>query len=372
MSALKDDFARAFEVYADVVNNPAFPDEELEPMKQRVLAAIASQDASWEAQAFRFYREKFFGPKDSPYQFQAIGRKENVERLTSGELREWYARQVLPARRVIAIFGDVSLEQARELAVRHFGQGPRLGPGRDLGRETPPPPVPSGPPAVEVLRVEVQKTQQPLAGIVIGFESDAVIGDDANYPLDVADTMTSGQGFPTGYLHETLRGQGLVYVVHAMTSPGQSRDLAGAFLAYAGTDPRKVNEVVEIMLQNIARAQGTEQDMSPGWFERAKQLMLIGEAMERETAGEQATVAALDELYGLGYDHHLARPAKIKAVSIDDVRNTARARLRRAVVTISTPLPEQVRIEPGVRTYDAFPAIDLTPKGVQHDMPAGQ
>src|SRR5690606_12703331 len=103
---------------------------------------------------------------------------------------------------------------------------------------------------------------------------------------------TSGQGYPTGYLHEVLRGRGLVYVVHAMNSPGQGGRLPGAFIAYAGTDPRKVNEVVEAMLQNIARAQGSDQDMVPGWFERARQLMIIGEAMDRETPGEQATAAA--------------------------------------------------------------------------------
>jgi zinc protease len=372
MSAMKEDFAKAFEVYADVVNNPSFPADELEPMRQRTLAAIAGQDASWESQAFRFYREKFFGPRNSPYQFQAIGTRENVEKLSAEQLREWYTTQVLPARRVIAIFGDIPLEQARELATQHFGGGEKLGPGREMTAGADREDVRSSGPAVEVTRVEVQKTQQPLAGVVIGFETDSVIGADINYPLDVADTMTSGQGNPTGYLHETLRGQGLVYVVHAVNSPGQSDKLPGAFVVYAGTDPKRVNEVVETILLNIARVQGTEADMVEGWFERSKQLMLIGEAMERETAGEQATVAALDELYGLGYDHHLTRPDKIKSVTLDEVRRAAANRLTKAVVTISTPLPEQVKIEPGTRRYDAFPPVDLTPKGVQHDSPGGQ
>ena len=60
-----------------------------------------------------------------------------------------------------------------------------------------------------------KKTEQPLAGVVIGFDADSVIGDPANFPIAVADTMTSGYGYPTGYLHEILRGRGLVYVVHA-------------------------------------------------------------------------------------------------------------------------------------------------------------
>jgi hypothetical protein len=35
-------------------------------------------------------------------------------------------------------------------------------------------------------------------------------------------------------------------------------------------------------------------------------------------------------------------------------------------VTISTPDPDAVTIKPGVRTYNSFPTVDLTPRGVQH------
>ena len=74
------------------------------------------------------------------------------------------------------------------------------------------------------------------------------MGDPANYPIDVADTMTSGFGYPTGYLHEILRGRGLVYMVHAQNWPGRDSSLPGAFLVYAGCDPSKVNEVVDLIL----------------------------------------------------------------------------------------------------------------------------
>src|SRR3712207_9359655 len=59
----------AFEVYADVVNNPAFPEDEVAAMRQRVLAQIAQQDADWHQQALRFFRKAYFGPGKSPYQF---------------------------------------------------------------------------------------------------------------------------------------------------------------------------------------------------------------------------------------------------------------------------------------------------------------
>ena len=363
---LKDDFDKAFEVYADVVNNPAFPGDELEPVRKRTLAAIASQDADWFQQAQRFFKRVYFGPSNSPYQFLPIGTAETVQTFTADQMRQWYGDKVTKAPRVLAIFGDVELERARDVAQRYLGGGERVGaiakrsvaskvaPGRDK-------------PAVEVRAVEVNETQQPLAGVVVGFDAQSVIGDPANYPIAVADTMVSGYGYPTGYLHEILRGRGLVYVVHAVNSPGRSEELPGTFIVYAGCDPSKVNEVIDVILENVARLQGTPADMQADWFERSKQLAVTSDALDNERASDQANTAALDELYGLGYDHHEQFDERVNAVTIDDVRAVSAGRLSRCVITVSTPDPKAVEVKPGTRTYQSFPPVDLTPKGVEHD-----
>ena len=75
----------------------------------------------------------------------------------------------------------------------------------------------------------------------------------------------------------------------------------------------------------------------------------------------------MDELLGLGYDYHASFDALVGGVSLDDVRAYARAKLRNCVVTVSTPDPDAVKIDPGKRAYDAFPPVDLTPKGIQLD-----
>ncbi len=366
-TCLKEDLDKAIEVYADVVNNASFPPAEVEPMKKRTLAGIEGQDADWTSQAFRFFKREFYGPKKSPYQFVTIGTKENVAAFTPEQIRQWYGQTVLGARRVLAIYGDVDVEAARALAQKHFG---RL--AKPPVADTPPagvdaPAATGGKASVEVTRVEVQKTEQPLAGVVIGYESDSVIGDPANYPLAVVDTMTSGYGYPTGYLFEILRGRGLVYVVHAQHAPGRSEAMPGSFFVYAGCDPDKVNEVVDVILENIARVQGTPADVNEDWFMRSKELAVVSEAMENETPSEQATAAALDELNGLGYDYHEKFADNVRKVSLDDVRSVARRRLTKCVVTVSTPAPENVAVKPGRREYGTFPPVDLTPRGVQHD-----
>src|SRR5438128_9373126 len=61
-SCLKEDFAKALEVYGDVVNNPTLAEDEDAQMKKRVLAAIQGQDADWRQQSFRFFKKSFYGP----------------------------------------------------------------------------------------------------------------------------------------------------------------------------------------------------------------------------------------------------------------------------------------------------------------------
>jgi zinc protease len=365
-SCLKEDFGKTLAMYADVVNHPSFPDNELAEMKQRVEAAIDGEDADWSAQAIRYFKSVFFSPSNSPYRFMPIGTKENVAKFTSAQLHDWYTRKITSSPRVLAIYGDIDIDLAKDLAIKQFG-GKVIDPTVAPVSITPPP-AGNAPkiPTVNVTDVKVQKTQQALAGIVIGFRSSSVIGDPGNYALDVGETMAGGWGYPTGYLFETLRGKGLVYVVEAQNNPGRSGKIPGDFFVFAGCDPTKVNGVVEQCLLNIGRLQGSSADMQEDWFARSKLLITVADAMDSETPDQQATTAALDELFGLGYDYHSQFADQINKVTIDQVRQAAATRLTQCVVTICTPDPDGVNIKPGERTYQSFPTVDLTPRGVQH------
>jgi zinc protease len=373
-SCLKSDFAKTLGVYGDVVNHPSFPESEVGPMKQRVDAAIDSEDADWSAQAFRYFKQQYYSPLNSPYRFMAIGVKQNVEKFTADQLREWYSQRVLAGRRVLAIYGDIDTDQAKTLASKYFGGGgkPAVDGSTPAKAESEQSASSAGKPSIDVRDVKVQKTQQSLAGIVVGFDSNSIIGEPATFPLDVAQTMAGGWGYPTGYLFETLRGKGLVYVVQDQNNPGRSAKVPGNFIVFAGCDPSKVNEVVDDILLNIARLQGTPADVNADWFARSRLLITTADALDNETPAQQAATAALDELFGLGYDYHAKFADQINGVTLDQVRQIAATRVRRCLVTVCTPDPDEVKIAKGVRSYDSFPPVDLTPRGVQHDVGAAK
>jgi zinc protease len=368
VTCAKDDFAKTMEVYADVVNHPAFAKSEVDAMKSRTLAAIAGEDAAWNAQAFRYFKQQYFGPKNSPYQFQPIGTKETVTKLTADQLKDWYSQKVLNAPRVIAIYGDIDNDTAVAMVKEWFGAGsvrPVPQRGSVAGTDAL---EPSGKPSVDVERVAVQKTEQEVAAVMIGFDSDSIIGEPDQAGLTVAQCLTGGYGYPTGYIFETLRGQGWSYEAASENVPGRGAKLPGVFLVYAACDPRNVNKVTDAILLNIARLQGSAGDIQEDWFARCKDMITTSEALATETPTSQASQAATEELFGLGYNYHAGFNDRINAVTMQQVQSLGRQKLSHCIVTVCTPAPELVKEKEGARSYDSFPPIDLTPRGIKHDV----
>jgi len=370
VTCTKDDFARTMEVYADVVNHPVFAAPEVAEMKARTLAAIAGEDAAWDAQAFRYFKQQFFAPQGSPYQFQPIGTRENVSRFTADDLKSWYANKVLAAPRVIAIFGDVDNDTAVAMARKYFSEGHLIAEAKNnlVADRSPFPPTTR--PTITVDRVAVQKTEQEVAAVVIGFDAESYVGNPDQSALIVAQCLTGGYGYPTGYIFETLRGQGWSYEAASENVPGRGGRYKGTFLVYAVCDPKNVNKVTNAIVQNMARLQGSEADIQTDWFSRCKEMIATAEALETERPADQASVAATDELFGLGYGYHAGFADRINAVPLPQVQGLASQLLSRCVVTICTPTPQNVEIHAGAYTFDSFPPIDLTPRGVRHDVGA--
>jgi zinc protease len=371
-TCLKDDLGKTLEVFADIVKNPTFPDQEVEMVKGRLLAAIEAQDADWFGQSMRFFRKTYFGSTNSPYQFMPTGTKETITAFTPAQVRQWYSDKILKSPRVLAIYGDIDVNQAKSLAAAQFVGPKQMNPptAPAANAQPDPPAAPNNAQStISVRRVVVNPSPNPQAGVIIGFDSRSVVGSPSLYPLTVADTMAGGYRYPTGYLFEVLRGRGLVYNVQAVIFPGRSEQYPGAFIVYAGCDPGKVNEVVEAILQNIARLQAGTPVLALDWFNRSKELIVTADALDNETAAAQATTAALDELFGLGYDYHAQFADNVKRVRIDQVTSTARRLLDQCVVTITTSAPQRVEVKEGPRRYNEFPPVELTPRGVQHDVP---
>jgi zinc protease len=154
--------------------------------------------------------------------------------------------------------------------------------------------------------------------------------------MDVLDAVTSGIYYPGGWLHTELRGNQLVYVVHAYNFTGYD---TGYFGLYAATYDDALGQALEIIDADMERI-GTEL-VDGDELEKAKQLCIIMRETSRQTNASQATDAAIAELYGLGYDYPDHYAERIAAVTSEDVRRVALKYLKNPVTIIRRPRPSE-------------------------------
>jgi zinc protease len=325
-ACLTADFPTALAVYADVVMHPSFPAAELEKMRRLMLATLERQDDNWQSEVGKLFRSTFF--TTSPYRMQPEGSAAALPHLRRQDVAAFYQRYAVPNNMVLAIFGDIDVAKTTAMVEQAFA-----------GFQAQPlsfPQVPAEPVHTQMQR-QVKHTQKQVAAIYVGFPGTTLTNLEDRYALHILDAIMSGIGFPGGWLHTELRGQQLVYVVHAFNWFGLE---PGYFGIIAATQPQKVDEVVSRILRNTEKAKAG--DFSDAELERAKHLAVIAERLERQTNAQFASDAALSELYGLGYDFSIHDKERLEQVSRADVERVARTYLHHPTIVITTPNAEQM------------------------------
>lgn len=324
---LSEDFEKAFEIFADCLVSPTFPDKELGNVKRLALNAIARQNDDSNQEAYNLMRKTLY--KVSPYRLNPLGTAESVKAITREALAAYHKRACAGRNGVVAIFGDVDAGKAKALAARLLG---RLPAGEASALEVP------GDPPLERDMVARKKSGRPQTAAVYAAYPACDMGNVKDrYPLLVLDGVMSGVGWPGGWLHNELRGKGLVYVVHAYNFLGFR--MPGYFGIYAVTRPEKVGEVIGIINKNIERAKSGL--VPKDEFERAKSMAVTVELLGRQTNSSLAAQAALDELYGLGYDFSERFAERVKRVTRAEVLRVARKYLTKRALAIVSPAAKE-------------------------------
>jgi len=337
---LKADFADALEVVADVVCSPTFPTEELEKYRPRFLDEIRRVNEVWRSELLAYVQERMF--INSPYRLLPSGSAEVVGDAKREDLAAFHRRRITGANTVVAVYGDVKAGETEALVRRFFGSLP-------AGEFVLPDVAVEPERNAATLYVKRKKPTRTTAGIAFGFQGMRVADVDDVAKMAVLDTVISGYRYPTGWLHDALRGgdRGLVYEVHAINRPGPLR---GPFEIYAACEPDQVNRVYEIINEQLERARAgacTDEELA-----RAKTIIETTELMGNQTNAARAMQASLDELYGLGYAHHARFLERVRQVTLDDVRMMADKFLTSPVIAVVTPEPDQVKFGMEPKTID--------------------
>jgi len=322
MTTLREDFPEAASLFAECFTRPVFPEGEFEKVKTLALGAIAQRADSPHSEIVELFYDAL--PATSPYHLIQGGKVETVEAISAEDLRAYHAKYFVPNNMVVTVFGDIDPDEAVRLVHEKFGRlkaDPDFKP-IDFDRAN----------AIGETIVRHKQTGKPTGMVMLGYPATSIRDKEDHAALTLLDAIMSGYSFPGGWLHNELRGEGLVYFVHAMQITGPA---PGYFAVLSQTSPDKIEEVVERIQQNVARAK--QGKISEEEFNTAVQMVLSLHAQENTTIAAQARQAALDDLYGLGYGYDKTFDARIEAVTLDDVVSVAKQYLNHYVLVTTSP-----------------------------------
>lgn len=177
-TVLADRADLAFELIGDVLLNATFPEDELELARRRTLSALQVERSQPDALADRFFARAVYG--GHPY--GARNTEESVRAVTREAVQQFASANLKPRGSLLVVAGDLTLEQARELAQRHLGRWNGQVPTRSYGE----PPLPS---ATQILLVHRPGSEQ--SNIVYG-NLGLRPGTRAYYPSVVMNKVLGG------------------------------------------------------------------------------------------------------------------------------------------------------------------------------------
>lgn len=323
VGVMKPDLALGLDLLADVVKNPTFPENEIETEKASQIAAIKADSDEPMSVARNLLRENLFA--GHPYSLRSLGTPEAIGKLDAKQLRALHDRVVTGGNGVVTVFGDVDAQEVLKLVTEAFADLP-------AGDGVLPNPASATAP-VEPQSVTASRDMS-QAVVMVGYPGVNMHSPD-RVAVELIDTASSDLG--SRFFDSIREKLGLAYFVGSTQVMGPE---SGGFVFYLGTRPDQADKVRGVFKEEIAKL--AAEGLTPEELARAKKKLLGAEAIRNQSDAAMAQAIALDELFGLGADHHRQRRAQIEATTLEQTRDAAKKYLSApgsVEVVVAPPAP---------------------------------
>ena len=304
-SVLTERLPAVLDVFADVVRNPTFPEDEVANQKKRTKSSLQSELSQPGALASRRFRSLIYGP----HPYGEDPRPGDIEGIERGDLVDFHRRRYTPHGSLLVFAGDIGLEEAREVARDRFGDwtGPEVGDG-DLPR-------PAGSDSLTIHLVHRPGSSQ--SSIRVGHLGPE--GAGGRHALDVMNRILGGG--PASRLFLVLREEkGWTYGASSRFTEPRDR---GYFAVSADVRPAVTDSTLREMLHQLRRIRS--ETVPEEELEDAKSYLTGNFPLRLETPQQVASEVADVILRGLGIGYLESYRSEVASVTAGDVREAARS-----------------------------------------------
>lgn len=197
---------QALNVFTQILQKPDFPDAVLAREKARIISGLQESATQPESISTKAFMSALYGTH--PYSLDDSGEIDTVAAIKRDDLRAFYQQFYGAKGAVIAIIGDVTREQAQQIAES-------LSAGL---------PASSAPAPIAAVTAPSQAKEQRIAHpasqshILLGY-TGIKRNDPDLFPLYVGNYILGGGGFVSRLTEEVREKRGLVYSVYSYFMP---------------------------------------------------------------------------------------------------------------------------------------------------------
>lgn len=349
MSALKEKLAESLALFADVVMNPTFPQQDFDRLKKQQLAAIAREKVTPLAMGLRVLPALLYG-EGHPYAvpFTGSGTEATVAKLTRDDLAAFHQAYFKPNNATLLVVGDVSLEELKGHLEKLFaGWKPGEVPAKALKAAT-------GPQAREVYILDRPGSQQSviLAGLLAPAKNDPreealkvvheVLGGSFTSRLNMNLREDKHWSYGARVIFPDARGQRPFFAM----APVQG-DKTKEALAETAKEFEQIVSGKPISLEELTKAKGNLTLTLPGRWET-----------------NDAVLRSLLEIvqFGLPLDYYKGYAQRIRGVELAAAHKVAAEVINPSRI-VYVVVGDRAKIEAGIRELNLGPVKFLDSDG---------
>ena len=310
MSTLKPSLDASFDLYADVILNPSFPQKEFDRLQSEQVSRIQGEKAQPFGIAMRVFPKLLYG-EGHPYSMPMSGNgfEETVKSLKQADAVNFYKTYIRPNNATIVVVGDIEMKDLVSKLESRFGSWEK---GSVPKKNIAVAPVAKGKKIYLMDRPESEQS------IVIAGQLTEPYGKVSEPAKEAAMNVLGGEF--TSRLNMNLRedkhwsyGAGVFVMDTRAQRP---------LLAYAPVQTDKTSESVTEMIKEITQFTG-EKPITQEEFEKTVGNTILSLPGKWETNSSVSGSLVEKVKYNLSDDYWKTFDQKMRSLKVDDARKAA-------------------------------------------------
>lgn len=326
---LDDDLDRSLMLLAEMIQRPAFRDEDIDTERQVVIEEILMSEDDAEDVAFeRFTTAALRG---HVLERPILGTSDSIRQMTAADLSGYWKRRYTTGSAVVAVVSSLPHADVVAMVARHFSDWGGDEVDHVLGDHT-------VAPALEVVTKDTEQVHLVLGGQLFPR------GDERRWAFELLNHILGG-GMSSRLFQSIREERGLAYSVYSFGMPYLD---AGVWGIYAGSHPRHLAQVSDLVDAEVQRMLATGLDDEE--LSRAKGAVRGALALSLEDANSRMSrlgrqLVSGGELLSTG-----ERMERVDKVTVGDILDVAAQVLTGPRVVVAHGPVDEATIRDAVAT----------------------